>query len=156
MALAAPPPTVVRAACRQVQGDLGWGVGGQVSGHRAPWVAHEGRCPASTPEHGGYAHADIEGQAERASGQEDDGPGQEHQSQLLFPAQRLPRRPQRIKKPRQPQLSNAKSFQGLAAVAVNVSRNINQARCAVQQVVLISKIWVVLKDNYWRPLRTLS
>ncbi len=26
------------------------------------------------------AHADIEGQAERASGQEDDGPGQKHQS----------------------------------------------------------------------------
>lgn len=102
MALAAPPPTVVRAACRQVQGDLGWGVGGQVSGHRAPWVAHEGRCPASTPEHGGYAHADIEGQAERASGQEDEGPGQKHQSQLLLPAQRLPHRPQRIKKPRQP------------------------------------------------------
>ena len=98
MALAAPPPTVVRAAVAE----LGWRVGGQVAGHRAPWVAHEGRCPASTPEHGGYAHADIEGQAERASGQEDEGPGQKHQSQLLLPAQRLPHRPQRIKKPRQP------------------------------------------------------
>jgi len=71
---------------------------------------------------------------------QDHGPGEEHQPELLFPAQRLPRRPQRIKKPRQSQPSNAKSFQGLAAVAVNVSRNINQTRCAVQQVVLISKI----------------
>ena len=79
MALAAPPPTVVRAACRQVQGDLGWGVGGQVAGHRALGVAHEGRCPASVPEHGGHTHAVLEGQAERAPGQEDDGPGKEHQ-----------------------------------------------------------------------------
>ena len=105
---------------------------------------------------GGAERGGLEGRAECAPGQEDDGPGQKHQPQLLLPAQLFPRRPQCIKNPRQPQLSNAKSFQGLAAVAVNVSRNINQARCAVQQVVLISKIWVVLKDNYWRPLSTLS
>ena len=43
--------------------------------------------------------------------------------------------PSASKSPAKP--SNAKSFQGIAAVAVNVSRNINQTRCAVQQVVLI-------------------
>ena len=103
-------------------------------------LAGGGVGSAGGAEHGGHAHTDIEGQAERAPGQQDHGPGEERQPELLLPAQRLPRRPQRIKKPRQPQPSNAKSFQGLAAVAVNVSRNINQARCAVQQVVLISKI----------------
>ena len=52
-------------------------------------------------ERGGHAHTDLEGQAERAPGQQDHGPGEEHQPELLLPAQRLPRRPQRIKKPRQ-------------------------------------------------------
>ena len=57
----------------QVQGDLGWCVGGQVSGHRALGVAHEGGRPAGGAEHGGHAHTDLEGQTERAPGQQDHG-----------------------------------------------------------------------------------